>query len=102
MQDLGLFPPPHNEPPIVTPGKTDSSPPTDAIVLFNGRDLFQWRSVNGGEAKWQVKDGYLEVVPNTGDIATQKEFGDCQLHIEWALPLKLREKVKGVATVVFS
>jgi hypothetical protein len=64
----------------------DSDPPSDATVLFDGKDLSAWRSINGGDAKWKLKDGYVEVAPGTGDIATRQEFGDCQLHVEFASP----------------
>jgi 3-keto-disaccharide hydrolase len=90
-QEPAPFPPPKNEPPVITPGRTNSDPPSDAIVLFDGKDLSGWRSLkDGGGAKWQVKDGYMEVVPKTGDIATKEEFGDCQLHIEWASPAEVK------------
>jgi len=74
-------------PPIVTPGKVDSAPPSDAIVLFDGQNLSEWKSCKDeSEAKWKVKDGYMEVVPKTGDIHTRQLFGSCQLHIEWCIP----------------
>ena len=57
-----------------------SGPPSDAIVLFDGKDLSHWNSVKGGEAKWLVKDGVMTVVPHSGNIATKQEFGDVQLH----------------------
>lgn len=85
-QDATPFPAPRTEPPIVTPGKTNADPPSDAIVLFNGKDLSQWRSADGGAARWIVREGYVEVAPGTGDIATAQQFGDAQLHIEWATP----------------
>jgi Domain of Unknown Function (DUF1080) len=85
-QEPGPFPPPKAEPPIVTPGKANADPPSDAIVLFNGKDLSRWRDKDGGPAKWNVRDGYVEVAPGTGDIATSDKFGDVQLHIEWATP----------------
>ena len=85
-QEPGPFPPPKTEPPIVTPGKTSADPPSDAIVLFNGKDLSRWRDKDGGAAKWNVRDGYVEVAPGTGDIFTSDKFGDVQLHIEWATP----------------
>jgi Domain of Unknown Function (DUF1080) len=95
-QEPGPFPPPKQEPPIVTPGKTDSNPPSDAIILFDGKDLSRWRSdETGGEAKWKIKDGYVEVVPTTGYIATRQEFGDCQLHIEWASPSEVKGEGQG-------
>jgi 3-keto-disaccharide hydrolase len=91
MQDLKPFDAPKNEPPVVTPGRTPSDAPSDAIVLFDGKDLSAWRSATGnGEAKWAVRDGYMEVAPRTGDIATKQEFGDCQLHIEWATPSEVK------------
>ena len=85
-QDAAPFPAPKTEPPIVTPGRTNADPPSDAIVLFNGKDLSQWRAADGGPAKWIVRDGYVEVAPGTGEISTAQQFGDVQLHIEWATP----------------
>ena len=85
-QDAVPFPPPKTAPPVVTPGSTNADPPSDAIVLFNGRDLSRWRSANGGPAKWVVRDGYVEVMPGAGDMVTADKFGDAQLHIEWATP----------------
>lgn len=75
-------------PPVVDPGTTGTpgQPPSDAVVLFDGSDLSAWESVEGGEAAWQVEDGYLEVVPGTGDIRTKEGFGDVQLHVEWSAP----------------
>jgi hypothetical protein len=85
-QEPGPFPPPKMEPLIVTPGKTSADPPSDAIVLFNGRDLSHWRGKDGSAAAWTVREGYVEVAPGTGDITTADKFGDVQLHIEWATP----------------
>ena len=85
-QEPQPFSPPKKAPPIVTPGRTNSDPPSDAIILFDGRDLSHWRSGDGGPAKWIVRDGYVEVAPGTGEIQTADKFGDVQLHIEWATP----------------
>jgi len=85
-QEPGPFAPPKTEPSIVTPGKNNSDPPSDAIVLFNGQDLSRWQSADSSAAKWRVIGGYVEVAPGTGDIQTRDKFGDCQLHIEWATP----------------
>ncbi len=78
------------EPKIVNPG-TDQPPPSDAIVLFGGKDLSQWESPDGSSAPWVVKDGYFTVKPKTGSIQTKEGFGDIQLHIEWRSP----EQVNG-------
>ncbi len=95
-QEPAPFPPPNNEPTVVMPGQTSSAAPSDAVVLFDGKDMLKWRSLKeGGEAKWQVKDGYMQVVPSTGDIATKQEFGDCQLHIEWATPAEVKGEGQG-------
>jgi len=85
-QEPGPFPAPKTEPPIVAPGKTSSDAPSDAIVLFNGKDLSHWRGQDAAPAKWNVRDGYVEVAPGSGDISTSEKFGDVQLHIEWATP----------------
>jgi hypothetical protein len=94
-QEPGPYPPPKTEPVAITPGKLSSDPPSDALVLFDGKGLSGWRSVNGGEAKWVVRDGFMEVTPKTGDIATKEEFGDCQLHIEWATPAMVKGEGQG-------
>ncbi|MCX6578270.1 MAG: DUF1080 domain-containing protein [Candidatus Aminicenantes bacterium] len=76
-------------PPVVDPGPAGPPvpPPSDAVVLFDGKDLSQWTDGKGEPAKWKVESGYMEVVAKTGSIQTRKGFGDCQLHIEWAVPL---------------
>lgn len=77
-------------PKVVTPGEHPGQPPSDAIVLFDGKDLSNWESVkDGGGARWKVENGYMEVVKKTGNIRTKQAFGDCQLHIEWATPAKV-------------
>jgi hypothetical protein len=79
-------------PPVVDPGTASTQdapgrPPSDAVVLFDGKDLARWVSVaDGGPAKWKVENGYMEVVAKTGYIATRDAFGDCQLHVEFAEP----------------
>jgi hypothetical protein len=60
-------------------------PPADAIVLFDGKSLASWES-GFGEAKWKVSDGFAEVVRGAGSISTRRQFGDIQLHLEWAAP----------------
>src|SRR6266704_2002822 len=75
--DDGEIPPPKSEPKVIEAG----SPPSDAIILFDGTDLAQWKSdKDGGTAKWEVKDGVM-TVNGTGSISTKREFGDCQLHV---------------------
>ena len=60
--------------------------PSDAVVLFDGKDLSEWRTPKGEAPKWKVESGYFEVVKGAGDIVTAKSFGDCQLHVEWMAP----------------
>jgi hypothetical protein len=84
-------------PPVVTPGATFSQmapPPSDAVVLFDGTDLSKWAGEKGAEARWKVQDGYVETT-KTGRIRTKDEFGDFQLHIEWATPAKVEGKGQG-------
>ena len=77
------------QPKIVTPGdaKTNSAP-SDAIVLFDGKDLSQWENANGGDPTWNVHDGVVTVVKGkeSGDIQTKQKFGNFQLHLEWCVP----------------
>jgi hypothetical protein len=78
-------------PKVVTSGKSFSQgapAPSDAVVLFNGTDLSKWKS-DKGEAKWKVENGYMEVVTDAGNISTKDEFGDFQLHLEFATPKKV-------------
>lgn len=88
-------------PRVVEPGETADLPPSDAIVLFDGTDLSHWlgrdKKKKGQktqpsvrEAKWDLKDGYMEC-NKTGSIWTKEKFGSCQLHIEWCIP----EDIKG-------
>jgi hypothetical protein len=79
-------------PPVIDPGTASTqdsagSPPSDALVLFDGKDLSQWVGVEGQPAKWKVANGYMEVVPHSGYIHTLQSFGDFQLHIEFAEPV---------------
>ena len=83
------------QPPRVEPGtpgtqEEPGTPPSDAIVLFDGTSasLSNWQAdKNPPEAtQWVEKDGVLQCVPGSGMIRTKEEFGDCQLHVEWAAP----------------
>ena len=77
-------------PPVVQPADKPGNPPSDAIVLFDGKDLSKWVSpVKDGKpvaAKWKVEDGAIVIVPGSGPIQTKEYFGDCQLHIEFKTP----------------
>lgn len=75
-------------PKVVTPGNENSEPPSDAIILFDGKDLNQWESVNkpGNPAEWIVNDGIITVNKKSGNIQTKDSFMDYQLHIEWRIP----------------
>ena len=62
------------------------TPPDSAVILFNGKDLNNWTTRDGGEAKWDVEDGVMTVVPRTGDIMTKEKFTDHYLHVEFMCP----------------
>jgi hypothetical protein len=76
------------KPPLVDPGRFAPTlpPPSDAIVLLDGRSLTSWKSSDSGAARWRLVDGGMEVVPGTGGIETVREFGDVQVHVEWMAP----------------
>ncbi len=80
-------------PRMVTPGAEPGAPPSDAIVLFDGKDLSKWAQHGRGadrdklvDPKWKIENGYFEVAPGTGDLITRDKFGDIQLHLEWSEP----------------
>jgi hypothetical protein len=79
-------------PPVVTPGATAGAAPSDAHVLFDGRDLSGWAHHDPADSskllapKWVVRDGYFETGAGTGSLYTRENFGDVQLHLEWASP----------------
>ena len=82
-------------PAVVDPGtaSTNDVPgraPSDAVVLFDGKDLSKWAHKDGSAAKWKVENGYAEVAPETGYIYSKQAFGDCQLHVEFAEPLPVK------------
>ena len=90
------LPSPKKEPTVITPGVRPGDAPSDAIVLFDGKDLSGWQKVlDGSAAQWEVRDGYLQVKPGAGDIASKYEYGDCQLHIEWATPAEVKGEEQG-------
>jgi hypothetical protein len=84
-------------PPVVQPAPQalPVPPPSDAVVLFDGTDLSQWRSADGGPAKWVVKDGAIESVPGSGYLYSARGFGDVQLHVEWATPVPPHGRSQG-------
>jgi len=81
------------EPKVIDPGPA-GGPPSDAVVLFDGKDLSQWKAKDGSNAKWEVKDG-VATANKTGDITSKQEFADVQLHVEWATPAEVKGSDQG-------
>lgn len=75
-------------PKVVTPGATCNAPPSDAIVLFDGKNQDAWVSAKDGKspADWTVADGVLTVSKSAGNIETKQSFKNYQLHVEWKIP----------------
>lgn len=82
------------EPKVVTPGNNGAAP-SDAIVLFDGKDLSNWSDEKGNASKWTVSDGVMTVAAGGGNIKTKQTFGDIQLHIEWRTPAKVESEGQG-------
>lgn len=91
------------KPEVVEPGTCSTQnkpgkPPSDAIVLFDGKDLSKWIQKKTIKRKgkpnkhitrdplWKVEDGCMQIDGDTGSIETKKGFGSCQLHVEWSAP----------------
>ncbi len=70
---------------IIQPGEGNAAP-SDAIVLFEGKDLSKWRGPGNTTPKWLVEGGNMIVSNSEGSIWTTQEFNDFQLHIEWSTP----------------
>lgn len=85
-------------PPVVTPGATFSHlapAPSDATVLFDGKDLSKWSNAKGDAAQWKIADGYFEAVRGTGMLRTRDKFEDFQLHLEFATPADVKGSSQG-------
>ncbi|MFN7279867.1 MAG: DUF1080 domain-containing protein [bacterium] len=81
--------------PVVTPGRTAQDAPSDAIVLFDGKNLSEWVSEKGASAPWTIEDGALVVKAGSGGILTKRGFGDCQLHVEFRTPAVIKGEGQG-------
>jgi hypothetical protein len=92
-------------PPVVTTGRPGDAP-SDAIVLFDGKDLSHWVASGHADqpAPWTVEHGYFEAVPSKGNIATKESFGDIQLHLEWRPPAEVRgnSQNRGNSGIIFA
>lgn len=85
-------------PPVVTPGATFSHlapAPSDATMLFDGKDLSKWSNAKGDAAQWKIADGYFEAVRGTGMLRTRDKFEDFQLHLEFATPADVKGSSQG-------
>ena len=90
------------QPPVVTPPSPSTQEqagkaPSDAVALFDGTDLSNWKSEKGGDAPapWKVVDGSIEIAAKTGAIVSKDQFADCQLHVEWMEPQGITGKSQG-------
>lgn len=83
-------------PAVVTPGATPGAPPSDAIVLFDGKNEDEWVSAQDHTpAKWVVADGLLTVAKSTGNIETRQHFHNYQLHVEFRIPADITGTGQG-------
>jgi hypothetical protein len=87
------------QPKVVDPGTGSSQnpgrPPSDAVVLFDGTDLSNWRDSQGHPSKWRLEGGALVSTGGAGAIVSVREFGDCQLHVEFATPTEVKGTSQG-------
>ena len=83
------------EPPIVNPGPL-GGPPSDAVVLFDGKSLDAFRGEKSPEPRWKLdlKNSVMETT-TFGGIFSKQEFGDCQLHVEWTSPTVVKGDGQG-------
>lgn len=81
--------------PVVPIIQVNNNIPSDAIILFDGKNTNAWKHKDGSAVKWEVKDGVLTVKGGTGEIISTEAFGDCQLHIEWRTPNPTKGEGQG-------
>ena len=79
------------QPPVVDPGGQGKTP-SDAIVLFDGRNLKEWIHQDGTPAMWAVEDGEIVCKTGTGNIHSKRTFSSAQIHIEFAMPYQAEAK----------
>lgn len=82
-------------PKVITAGTMSTDAPSDAIILFNGKNGSAWQQSNGKDFAWNVDSGYMMVKPGTGNIQTKQSFGSCQIHIEWRSPKIVKGEGQG-------
>jgi hypothetical protein len=83
-------------PPVITPGASFSAAPSDAIILFDGKNLDQWiNTKDSTAAKWIVANNVMTVNKSTGDIQTRSSFTDFQLHVEYLIPENITGSGQG-------
>jgi hypothetical protein len=80
---------PWEKPAVITPGPKPGDPPSDAIILFNGKNMSEWNK------EWAIVNDELHCVPGKGDIVTKRKFGSIQLHIEFATPSEVSGSSQG-------
>ena len=91
------------EPKVVVPG-TETTAPSDAYILFDGKNATAWQHADGKPVQWAIENGAMTVVKGTGEIISKQSFGDCQMHIEWRSPVEsddLKGQQKGNSGVFF-
>jgi len=86
-KETEVYPPQAAQPKVVKATNSFNSPPSDALILFDGKNLDEWVSSRGKTpAKWTVADGVFTVDKTGGDIETKRNFSNYQLHIEYRIP----------------
>ncbi len=98
IHDMNRPQPPRVEPATFSSQEKPGTPPSDAVVLFDGTEatIAKWISDKNGEpTKWVVKDGTLQCVPGSGYVRSKEEFADCQLHLEWSAPSEVHGDSQG-------
>ena len=81
------------QPTVIDPGQPGGVP-SDAIVLFDGKDLSKFRGEKRPEPTWKLDNGVMESTP-PGGIFSKEEFGDCQVHLEFATPTNVKGDGQG-------
>ena len=82
---------PDAQPREINPGGPGKAP-SDAVVLFDGKDMSHWTTRDGKPALCQVHSGEMVCLTGVGDIYSREKFRSAQIHLEFAIPFMPEQK----------
>jgi hypothetical protein len=87
----------NDQPREVKPGSTPGAPPSDAVILFDGKSSAEWVHQDGRPAEWAVENGAMVCRSGSGDIYSKRKLASAQIHVEYSTPdmPQAKDQAKG-------